>query len=152
MKIIGIIPARMASTRFPNKPLVDILGKTMIQRTYEQAIQNEQLDEVIVATDHQAIFDEVTSFGGKVVMTDINHKNGTERIAEVAKKYTEDTIIINIQGDEPFFEPSSLDALIACFDTKNVQIATLIKQIEDIKDLESNTIIKVVKTLNNKSL
>src|ERR1700729_824282 len=100
MKITGIIPSRYASTRFPGKPLTDIDGKTMIRRVYEQAAKAKFLNEVIVATDDERILKEVESFGGKVIMTSPQHKNGTERCAEVARQL-DSNIIINIQGDEP---------------------------------------------------
>lgn len=126
MKIIGIIPSRYASSRFPGKPLVDIGGKTMIRRVYEQAQKAELLNEVIVATDDERIFNEVKNFGGKVVMTSPDHKNGTERCAEVAASSNAD-VIINIQGDEPFIQPEQIDLLAACFKNDKVQIATLVR-------------------------
>src|SRR5690606_9021565 len=110
MKFVGVIPARFASTRFPGKPLIDIGGKTMIRRVYEQAKQATSLSDVIVATDDARIFDEVTGFGGKVMMTATHHLNGTSRCAEVAEQ-TDADIIINIQGDEPFIHPEQIDRL-----------------------------------------
>src|SRR5579871_4755873 len=104
MKITGIIPARFASTRFPGKPLVNIGGKTMIRRVYEQAKKASSLSDVIVATDDQRIYDEIVSFGGRVIMTASHHLNGTERCAEVARAIEADGVI-NIQGDEPFIHP-----------------------------------------------
>src|SRR5277367_4410117 len=95
MRILGIIPSRYASTRFPGKPLADIAGKTMIRRVYEQAAKCKSLDEVIVATDDERIFNEVESFGGKVIMTSTHHKNGTERCTEVAAQL-QSQVIINI--------------------------------------------------------
>ncbi len=109
MKTIGIIPARYASTRFPGKPLVDIFGKSMIQRVYEQALKAETLDHVIVATDDQQIFDHVNQFGGEVTMTSNSHNSGTSRCLEVVEKqfnYNFD-LVINIQGDEPFIDPQT---------------------------------------------
>ncbi|MBE2280978.1 MAG: NTP transferase domain-containing protein, partial [Ignavibacteriaceae bacterium] len=108
MKILGIIPARFGSTRFPGKPLVDIDGKTMIQRVYEQAKQTALLSDVVVATDDDRIFNEVNRFGGKAVMTSPNHQSGTDRCAEVVNKLTEQyDVVINIQGDEPFINPKT---------------------------------------------
>ncbi len=131
MKIIGIIPSRYASTRFPGKPLLDIGGKTMIRRVYEQAMKAKSLSAVIVATDDERIFNEVKSFGGKVVMTSALHKNGTERCAEVVGDNTNNgkpDVIINIQGDEPFIQPEQIDLLAKCFEDSSVQIATLIRE------------------------
>src|ERR1700733_2102803 len=104
--IIGIIPARFASSRFPGKPLVEIAGKSMIQRVYEQSVKSKSLDKVIVATDDSRIAQHVTGFGGEAVMTGANHASGTDRCFEalgLTKKSYQ--YIINIQGDEPFIEP-----------------------------------------------
>lgn len=148
MKIIGIIPSRYASTRFPGKPLVDIGGKTMIKRVYEQASKSKSLSQVIVATDDERIFNEVKSFGGNVVMTAAEHKNGTERCAEVVANIDAD-VVINIQGDEPFIEPSQIDALAECFSEPSTQIATLVRVIDWDDELRIPSRIKVV--LNNLS-
>lgn len=145
MKITGIIPSRYGSTRFPGKPLIDIGGKTMIQRVYEQASKAQRLTEVIVATDDERIFNEVQSFGGKVVMTAGTHKNGTERCAEVAAAPGNDSdVIINIQGDEPFIEPEQIDLLAACFADADTQIATLIRKTDWDDELKNPARIKVV--------
>src|ERR1700712_4836807 len=125
MKILGIIPARYASSRFPGKPLVDIAGKSMIRRVYEQAKKCVALTEVIVATDDDRIFDHVTDFGGVAVMTSPDHQSGTDRCAEVALKHPEYDTIINIQGDEPYIDPEQISKLISCFNDTNTQIATL---------------------------
>ena len=135
-KIIGIIPSRYASTRFPAKPLVGIAGKTMIQRVYEQAKKCKSLDDVIVATDDQRIFDHVESFGGKVVMTSTEHQTGTDRCAEVAAGISEVDVVINIQGDEPFIHPEQIAQLAEVMET-GVEIGTLVKQIEVEEDLFS---------------
>lgn len=126
---IGIIPARYASTRFPGKPLVDICGKPMIQRVYKQA--RKALDTVIVATDDTRIFQCVQNFGGQAIMTSPNHKCGTDRVEEAYQTYKtthplhdENTVVINIQGDEPFIQPDQIDAIKSCFPT---EIATLVK-------------------------
>jgi 3-deoxy-manno-octulosonate cytidylyltransferase (CMP-KDO synthetase) len=134
-KVLGVIPARFASTRFPGKPLVMIAGKTMIQRVYEQACQCQKLTEVIVATDDQRIADEVLKFGGKVTLTSSKHQSGTDRCAEVATQHPDFDVIINIQGDEPFINPEQIDLLISCFNTPEVQLATLIKTIDKPDDL-----------------
>jgi 3-deoxy-manno-octulosonate cytidylyltransferase (CMP-KDO synthetase) len=153
MKVLGIIPARMASTRFPNKPLVQIGGKSMIQRVYEQAQKSEVLTKLLVATDHISIFNEVRNFGGNVMMTSNKHQNGTERCGEVLEMLGETyDVVINIQGDEPFFEPSNLGLLLACFDNESVQIATLVKEIDNKDELNWPSVVKVVLSQNKKAL
>lgn len=150
MKILGIIPARFGSTRFPGKPLVDIDGKTMIQRVYEQAKSCSALTDVIVATDDQRIFNEVTRFGGKVVITSTSHQSGTDRCAEVVSKLTTPyEIIINIQGDEPFIDPKQITQLCKCFLDKKTQIATLVKRITEQSDLFNENKVKVTFNKNN---
>lgn len=138
MKFIGIIPARYASTRFPGKPLADICGKTVIRRVYEQA--SKALDTVVVATDDERIYDAVEAFGGKVVMTRADHKCGTDRCLEAYEAITTpswrtqndaDTVIINIQGDEPFIQPEQIEALMKCFEQAGTEIATLVRPYTD---------------------
>ena len=138
MKFIGIIPARYGSTRFPGKPMADICGKTVIRRVYEQA--SKALDTVVVATDDDRIYDGVEAFGGKVVMTRADHKCGTDRCLEAYMAVTTptwreqndaDTVIINIQGDEPFIQPEQIEALMACFDKEGTDIATLVRPYTD---------------------
>ena len=138
MKFIGIRPARYGSTRFPGKPLADICGKTVIRRVYEQA--SKSMDTVLVATDDDRIYDAVEAFGGKVVMTRPDHKCGTDRCLEAYEAITTptwreqndaDTVIINIQGDEPFIQPEQREALMACFDKEDTQIATLVRPFTD---------------------
>lgn len=152
MKIIGIVPSRYESTRFPGKPLIDIDGKSMIQRVYEQACKATSLTEVIVATDDHRIFDHVLSFGGKVVMTSENHVSGTDRCAEVIKKIKDADVVINIQGDEPFVNPAQIDQLAALFKDEKTNIATLIKKITNNEDLFSDTVIKVAASTQNRAL
>lgn len=135
MKILGIIPARYASTRFPAKPLVDIGGKSMIQRVYEQASSAEVLSKVVVATDDERIFEHVQAFGGAVVMTSTEHPSGTDRCFEALQKVEAEfeevfDYVINIQGDEPFIQPRQIEILAGCLDG-NTELATLIKKIED---------------------
>ncbi|PTR01369.1 3-deoxy-manno-octulosonate cytidylyltransferase (CMP-KDO synthetase) [Mucilaginibacter yixingensis] len=144
MKILGIIPARYASTRFPGKPLVDIDGKTMIQRVYEQAKKCSTLADVFVATDDQRIYDHVLSFGGKVVMTSDQHPSGTDRCAEVAAQHPEYEVVINIQGDEPYIDPEQISKLTACFAEPGTQLATLIKQIDTTEELYNFATPKVI--------
>ena len=146
MKFVGIIPARYASTRFPGKPLVDILGKPMIQRVYERASQ--VLDTVVVATDDQRIYDAVVQFGGRVVMTSENHKTGTDRCYEALTKLPETyDVVINIQGDEPFIAIDQIEALKNCFVSDQIQLATLVKPFDantSIDELENPNTPKVI--------
>ena len=134
MKFIGIIPARYGSSRFPGKPLADICGKTVIRRVYEQA--RMALDTVLVATDDDRIYDAVEAFGGKVVMTRTDHKCGTDRCLEAYEAITTpfwraqndtDTVVINIQGDEPFIQPEQIETLMKCFEQEGTDIATLVR-------------------------
>ncbi|MGN0309554.1 MAG: 3-deoxy-manno-octulosonate cytidylyltransferase [Bacteroides sp.] len=126
MKFLGIIPARYASTRFPAKPLAMLGGKTVIERVYTQVLG--QVDDAYVATDDDRIRQAVEAFGGKVVMTSPLHKSGTDRCREAADIVGGDfDVVINIQGDEPFIQPSQLQAIKACFDEPGTQIATLVK-------------------------
>ena len=126
MKFLGIIPARYASTRFPAKPLAMLGGKMVIQRVYEQVLQT--LDEVYVATDDERIELAVKNFGGHVVMTSPYHKSGTDRCYEACTKVAGDfDVVVNIQGDEPFIQPSQIETIKACFKDKATQIATLVK-------------------------
>ena len=146
MKFVGIIPARYASTRFPGKPLADILGQPMIQRVYERASQ--VLDMVVVATDDQRIYDAVVQFGGRVVMTSENHKTGTDRCYEALTKLPETyDVVINIQGDEPFIAIEQIEALKNCFVSDQIQLATLVKPFDantSIDELENPNTPKVI--------
>ncbi len=144
MNILGIIPARYASSRFPGKPLVDIAGKSMIQRVYEQAKKCIDLSEVIVATDDTRIYDHVLNFGGVAVMTADTHQSGTDRCAEVALQHPQYNAIINIQGDEPYIDPEQISKLAACFNNADTQIATLVKKVKSIDELLNPNSPKVV--------
>lgn len=136
MQSVGIIPARFNSSRFPGKPLIDIKGKSMIQRVYEQAKKADNLHEVVVATDDQRIYDAVKEFHGNVVMTSENHQSGTDRCLEAYEKLEEKyEIIVNIQGDEPFISPEQIQLILSCFGHENTEIATLVKLIEEEDDL-----------------
>jgi 3-deoxy-manno-octulosonate cytidylyltransferase (CMP-KDO synthetase) len=111
MRIVGIVPARLAAVRLPNKPLLDIAGKPMIQRVWERVRQAERLEDVIVATPDVAIAEAVRAFGGRAVMTSAEHRSGTDRIAEVARGLDAE-IVVNIQGDEPLIDPAAIDAAV----------------------------------------
>lgn len=146
MKFIGIIPARYASTRFPGKPLVDICGMSMIERVYRQV--SKELDEVYVATDDQRIYDAVVAFGGKVVMTSTEHRSGTDRCYEAYCNVGSDAdVVINIQGDEPFIDPSQIAEIKACFGDESAQIATLVRPFDASRGFEAlfdPNVVKVV--------
>jgi 3-deoxy-manno-octulosonate cytidylyltransferase (CMP-KDO synthetase) len=145
MKVLGIIPARFASTRFPGKPLIDIGGKSMIRRVYEQALKCEGLEEVVVATDDERIKEHAVTFGAKVVMTSTKHPSGTDRCQEVVEKLDlAYDFIVNIQGDEPFVNPRQLDQLISILNPDEVQLATLAKRINDPGRLIDPNSVKVV--------
>jgi len=134
MKITAIIPARYGSTRFEGKPLVDILGKPMIQWVYEGVCQSKLIDEVLVATDDQRIFDAVQGFGGRAVMTSPNHPTGTDRVAEVAQKLRSE-IIVNVQGDEPLIKGAIIDkAIRPLVRDETLQMTSLMTRIKEIKD------------------
>lgn len=145
MRVLGIIPSRYASTRFPGKPLADIGGRSMIRCVYEQCLKSQTLSSVIVATDDQRIADEVESFGGKFVFTSPDHPSGTDRCNEVISNMQETyDAVINIQGDEPFIDPGQIDLLAACFSDPQTQIATLIKKISDQEPLFNPNTPKVI--------
>ncbi len=152
-KIIGVIPARYASTRFPGKPLVEINGKTMIERVYTQTKLCSHLSDVYVATDDARIFDTVNGFGGIAIMTKDSHPTGTDRIIEVLELLnTKPDVIINIQGDEPYIRPEQISKVAECFDNKDCEIATLIKKINDIEELENPNVVKAVIANNKKAI
>lgn len=156
MKILGIIPSRYASTRFPGKPLAMINGKSMVQRVYEQAKKSKLLTKVVVATDDQRIYDHVVDFGGEVLMTGDYHLNGTTRcyeVIEILKNSGEHfDVVINIQGDEPMIDPANIDRVANLFKDKDTQIATLVKEITSTEDLFNNNVVKAVLANNGKAI
>ena|ERR1035437_2104524 len=153
MKILGIIPARYASTRFPGKPLVIIDGMSMIQRVFVKAKQATTLAGVYVATDDERIFNHVKDFGGDAVMTSPEHQSGTDRCMEASNLLQEDfDIIINIQGDEPFIDALEIDKVANCFENNEIQIATLAKKISNIADIFNKNTIKVVLNKDSEAL
>ena len=152
MKVVGIIPARYASTRFPGKPLALIKGKPMIQRVYEQALKSK-LDAVVVATDDVRIADAVMDFGGRYVMTSPNHRSGTDRCCEALGLFEiQYGAVINIQGDEPFIDPNQIDRVIDLILQENTRLASLAKRIEDEDELFSPNTVKVVMDNEGKAL
>lgn len=152
MKTVGIIPVRFQSTRFPGKALVDIKGKSMVERVYRQASAADGLEKVLIATDHQSIYDHVMDFGGEVCMTSQQHPSGTDRCREAMEQleHTYD-FVVNIQGDEPFIDPRQIDALVDGLDG-SVQIATQARKIEQFEKLADPNCVKVIMDGNSKAL
>jgi 3-deoxy-manno-octulosonate cytidylyltransferase (CMP-KDO synthetase) len=148
--ILGVIPARYASQRFPGKPLAIIAGKPMIQRVYERATQSKCLDRVIVATPDRLIQEAVQSFGGEVVMTHAVCQSGTDRVAIVARQFDAE-IIVNIQGDEPLLHPEMLDALVEGVRSP-AGMATLAHKIDSVAELTNQNTVKVVFAVDGRAL
>ena len=143
----AIIPARYASTRFPGKPLSMIGNKSMIRRVYEQALKS--IDLVYVATDDQRIFEAAIKFGANVVMTSPDHPSGTDRCAEAVRKIMDETgitidVVVNVQGDEPFIKPEQIDLLKSCFEDKNTELATLVRETSPGDDIFNPNQPKVI--------
>lgn len=146
MKTIAVIPARYASTRFHAKLLQDLCGKSVILRTYEAAIQTNLFDDVLVVTDSELIFAEISKNGGKVQMSQKNHESGSDRIAEAVQKLDID-IVVNVQGDEPFIDKQSLEKLLQVFKNDTlyqIDLASLMCKIHDIQDIQNPNNVKVV--------
>lgn len=153
MKVIAIIPARFASTRFPGKPLVLIHDKPMIQHVYEKALSSGFFKKVIVATDDERIKNVVSEFGGEVMMTNKNHQSGTDRCGEVIQKLpNEFDVVLNIQGDEPFIHFAQLEELIGLFKTTPAQIGTLKKALTNHDELINPNVVKVVTGVDQRAL
>ncbi len=152
MKILCVIPARYASTRLPGKPLADIVGKPMIQHVYERSAQATIPQQVVVATDDEKVFQAVQQFGGKVVMTSSEHQTGTDRLAEVASKYAEVDVIINVQGDEPLIDPKVIDELAQEFLNDTALQMASVMSIMEAEDYQNPNAVKVVADLNNNAL
>ncbi len=159
MVTICIIPARYASTRFPGKPLVHLRNKPIIQHVYERAKSANLLDEVFVATDNLRIYETVESFGGKAIMTSAHHPSGTDRIAEAVEKLIqdgynlkEDSIIINLQGDEPLIKPEMIDQLVELMKSGNEFIGTLVRLIDNIEEFNNPNVVKAVFDKNGYAL
>ena len=153
-RTIGIIPARYGSTRFEGKPLAIIWKKSMIQRVYERASKATKLERVVVATDDDRIFQHVLDFGGECVMTSVDCMNGTERCAEVLAKLTETyDFVVNIQGDEPFIYPEQIDAVVEVLEqNEGFEVATLVRRIKSIEELNNTSVVKAVLAFTNKAL
>lgn len=152
MKVLCVIPARYASTRLPGKPLSMINGKPMIQRVYERAVQARLPQEVVVATDHEAVYKAVEGFGGRAMMTSPDHPSGTDRLAEVALNYPDIDVIVNVQGDEPMIPPEVIDRLAECFDhDPELDMATLKVKMQE-EDYNNPAAVKVVTSLSGYAL
>ena len=154
MKIIAVIPARYASTRFPAKLMQDLGGKTVITRTYQAAVETQLFDDVFVVTDSQLIFNEILSNGGKVIMSSKEHESGSDRIAEAVESIDAD-IVVNVQGDEPFINKEPLAAVIEEFRKdvqKNIDLASLMREISDWEAIENPNNVKVIVDQNNFAL
>jgi 3-deoxy-manno-octulosonate cytidylyltransferase (CMP-KDO synthetase) len=144
MKIIGVIPARYDSTRFPGKPLAVISGKPMIQHVWENSSKSKLINELYVATDDKRIYDAVNGFWGNAVMTSKKHKSGSDRIGEVVKTKNCD-IVVNIQGDEPFINPVNIDkAIMPLIKDKNINVSTLCTRIKRKEEIDNPNIVKAV--------
>jgi len=152
MRIVAIIPARYASTRFPGKPLADLNGKSIIQWVCEGVSKVNLIDQVIVATDDERIMGHVKAFGGQAVMTSPNHPSGTDRIAAVAKDLKDVDIVVNVQGDEPFVSEQQVTALLGGFEHPHIFITTLARKINKSENLLSPNVVKVVKDDHGKAI
>ena len=150
--VLAVIPARYASTRFPGKPLVKLGGKSMIQRVYERVLAGTQVQSTVVATDDKRILDHVHAFGGEAVMTSPEHSSGTDRVAEVAARYRAASIVVNVQGDEPFIDPRQIDQVVQSFADASVDIATLAHRIDDEQKLLTPSVVKVVRNARGRAL
>lgn len=147
---VAIIPARFYSQRFPGKPLIDICGKTMIQRVFEQVMKAKLVDRVIVATDHTKIADAVRAFGGEVIVTSKDIATGTDRVAIAAKLLKNTEIVVNVQGDEPLIPPEMVDEVIDLMKKNtNIMAGTLVYRIKSLEELNNPNTVKVVIDKNN---
>ena len=151
MKKVIIIPARLDSSRLPKKVLLDLKGKTVLQRVYEQCLKVKNVDGVYIATDSIEIKEVCETFTNKVVITKSTHQSGTDRIGEAVSAIACD-IVINVQGDEPFIEPSLIEALVNSFSNSDISMASAMSKINNVKDLHNTNVVKVVTDLHNNAL
>jgi 3-deoxy-manno-octulosonate cytidylyltransferase (CMP-KDO synthetase) len=151
MKIVAMIPARYAATRFPAKLMQQLGNKSVIRHTYDNTVATGLFNEVVVVTDSDIIFNEITSNGGKAIMSQKNHESGSDRIAEAATDLDVD-IIVNVQGDEPFVQKDPLEKLLATFIDSNVQVASLMQELKDPTLIEDPNYVKVAVDRNMNSL
>jgi 3-deoxy-manno-octulosonate cytidylyltransferase (CMP-KDO synthetase) len=151
MKIVAVIPARYAATRFPAKLMQQLGDKTVIAQTYLNTLATGFFDEVLVATDSTIIFAEIKAHGGKAIMSNKLHESGSDRIAEAVQHIDAD-VVVNVQGDEPFIHPQSLQNLIAAFESPEVHVASLMHEIHSLEDINNANIVKVVVDKNHFAL
>ncbi len=151
MKIVAMIPARYAATRFPAKLMQQLGNKSVIRHTYDNTLATGLFTEVVVVTDSDIIFNEITSHGGKAIMSKKNHESGSDRIAEAATDLDVD-IIVNVQGDEPFVQKDPLEKLLATFNEPSVQVASLMQELKDPALIEDPNYVKVAVDRNMNSL
>ena len=142
MKKVIVIPARLDSSRLPKKVLLDLKGKTVIQRVYEQCLKVSNIDAVYIATDSNEIKEVCNSFTGDVIFTKSTHQSGTDRIGEAVALIDCD-IVINVQGDEPFIEPTLIEELVNSFENSEISMASAMSRINDVKDLQNSNVVKV---------
>ena len=143
-EVLGVIPARLASTRFPNKALAILAGKPMIQHVWERTLRAKTVNRLVIATDHERIYKAALSFGAEVMMTREDHLSGTDRVAEVAYSLPQYPLIVNIQGDEPLIDPAAIDATVAGLAGSAAEMGTLKKKIEIAEELDNPNVVKVV--------
>ncbi|WP_026764517.1 3-deoxy-manno-octulosonate cytidylyltransferase [Sediminibacterium salmoneum] len=151
MKIVAMIPARYAATRFPAKLMQQLGNKSVIRHTYDNTMATGLFNDVVVVTDSDIIFKEITSHGGKAVMSQKNHESGSDRIAEAAADMDVD-IIVNVQGDEPFVQKDPLEKLLAVFADEKVKVASLMQELKDAASIEDPNYVKVAVDRNMNSL
>ena len=143
-EVLGVIPARLASTRFPNKALAILAGKPMIQHVWERTLLAKTVNRLVIATDHEKIYKAAVAFGAEVMMTREDHLSGTDRVAEVAYSLPQYPLIVNIQGDEPLIDPAAIDATVAGLAGSAAEMGTLKKKIEIAEELDNPNVVKVV--------
>ena len=151
MKKVIIIPARLDSSRLPKKVLLDLKGKTVIQRVFEQCLKVKNVDGVYIATDSIEIKEVCETFTDKVIITKSTHQSGTDRIGEAVSAIDCD-IVINVQGDEPFIKPSLIEALVNSFSNSDISMSSAMSKINNVKDLQNTNVVKVVTDLHNNAL
>lgn len=152
-KTVAIIPARYASTRLPGKVLLDLGGKTILERVYERAQEASLVDEVVIATDHEKVYETAKDFGANVLMTREDHSSGTDRIAELAAKHNDWSIIVNVQGDEPFINPDDINKAIEPFrHDPTTEMASLFHDMHDLEAIQNPNNVKVVVDINDQAL
>ena len=151
-EVLGVIPARLASTRFPNKALAILAGKPMIQHVWERTLLAKTVNRLVIATDHETIYKAAVSFGAEVMMTREDHLSGTDRVAEVAYSLPQYPLIVNIQGDEPLIDPAAIDATVAGLAGSAAEMGTLKKKIEIAEELDNPNVVKVVTGADGRAL